>query len=55
MIKENPYITAQIMAEVLTVSERTIERDLSKMQRAGIIRREGSPNTGIWVILEKKS
>ena len=41
------------MSETLSVSQRTIERDLSVMQRAGIIRHEGSDKAGIWVVLEK--
>ncbi len=55
MIKENPYTSAPIMAEALKVTKRTIERDLSKMQKAGIIRHEGSSYAGIWVTLEQKN
>lgn len=41
------------MSETLSVAQRTFERDLSVIQRAGIIRHEGSDNAGIWVVLEK--
>lgn len=36
----------------LQVSKRTIERELAKLQKAGIIRHEGKVNAGIWIILE---
>ena len=52
IIIENPYTTAEAMSVSLKVSARTIERDLSALQKLGVIRREGKRNTGIWVILE---
>lgn len=52
MIKENPYTSAQAMAELLAVNSRTIERDLSSLQKLGIVRHEGSKSAGVWVILE---
>ena len=53
IIKDNPYTTAEAMSVSLKVSARTVERDLSALQKLGIIRREGKRNTGIWVILER--
>lgn len=41
------------MSETLSVAQRTVERDLSVIQREGIIRHEGSDNAGIWVEPEK--
>ena len=52
IIKANPYVTGKSMSETLSVTQRTIERDLAVMQKAGIIRHEGKLNTGIWVVLE---
>ena len=40
------------MSETMSVTQRTIERDLSVLQKAGIIRHEGRANAGVWVILE---
>ena len=40
------------MSETISVTQRTIERDLSVLQKAGIIRHEGRVNAGVWVILE---
>ena len=53
VIKSNPSVSAKQMSETLSVTSRTIERDLAAMQKAGIIRHEGTDNAGIWVILEK--
>lgn len=38
------------MAETLSVSQRTIERDLSAMQNMGILKHAGKDNNGVWVI-----
>lgn len=45
-------VTAKQMSETLSVTVRTIERDLAVMQKAGFIRHEGKDNAGVWVILE---
>ena len=55
VIKANPFVTAKQLAETLSVTLRTIERDLSVMQKAHIIRHEGSNKTGVWVVLEKSN
>jgi len=54
LIKESPTITGKQMSETLSVSQRTIERDLSALQKKGILKREGKDNDGVWVVLEKK-
>ena len=53
-IKENPYITGKEMSETLSVTQRTVERDLAILQKIGVIRHEGKVNAGVWVVLEKK-
>ena len=50
LIKESPTISAKQMSETLSVSPRTIERDLSLMKKVGILRRDGKDNDGVWVI-----
>ena len=50
IIKESPTITGHQMSEMLSVSQRTIERDLSAMQKIGILKHEGKDNDGVWVI-----
>lgn len=53
IIQSNPAVSAKQMSVTLSVTSRTIERDLSVMQKAGIIRHEGKDNAGVWVVLEK--
>ena len=52
LIKEYPQISAKGLSEVLSVVSRTIERDLSELQKDGIIR-EGSKTAGHWVLLKQ--
>ncbi len=51
-IKANPSVTGKMLSETLSVTQRTIERDLSVLQKLGIIRHEGNVNAGIWVVLK---
>ena len=50
LIKESPTITGKQMSETLSVSQRTIERDLSAMQKICVLRREGKNNDRMWII-----
>lgn len=52
LIKESPTITGKQMSEILSVSQRTIERDLSTLQKKGIIKHEGKDNDGMWFLVE---
>ncbi len=51
LIKESPTISGRQMSEILSVSQRTVERDLSTMQKNGILKHEGKDNDGSWQIL----
>ena len=51
LIKEAPTITGKQMSETLSVSQRTIERDLSALQKLGVLKREGRDNDGVWIII----
>ena len=51
LIKASPTISGRRMSEILSVSQRTIERDLSRMREIGILRREGKDNDGVWVVV----
>lgn len=53
LIKENPFISAQEMSVVLSVVHRTVQRDLSVMQKMGILVHEGNTSAGHWVIIQK--
>ena len=49
MIRKND-ITIASVAKKLKVSERTIEREMSKLQQLMVIYREGSDKTGRWLV-----
>lgn len=51
IIKASPTITAKKMSETLSVSPRTVERDISILKKMGILLRKGKDNDGVWVIL----
>ena len=52
MLKVSPTLTAKQMSVTLSVSKRTIERDLARLTEMGILKREGKVNDGIWVVVE---
>lgn len=51
LIKESPTITGKQMSETLSVSQRTIERDLSVLQKLDVLKREGKDNGGVWIVI----
>lgn len=51
LIKESPTISGRQMSEILSVSQRTVERDLSALQKNGILKHEGKDNDGVWIAL----
>lgn len=50
LIQTSPTITGRQLSETLSVSQRTIERDLAAMQNIGVLRHEGKDNAGFWII-----
>lgn len=52
LIKASPTISGRRMSEILSVSQRTIERDLSALQKNEILRHEGNDNDGVWVTIK---
>jgi ATP-dependent DNA helicase RecG len=55
LIKKNPFISGEQMSVVLSVVPRTIWRDLSDMQKKGVLIREGNTSAGHWVLLIDKA
>ena len=47
----NPFFGKQT-SEILSVSQRTIERDLAALQKIGVLKREGKDNDGLWVMVD---
>ena len=54
ILSRDVRITAKKMSEILSVTLRTVERDLSYLQKNGFIVREGSDRYGKWIVLKKK-
>ena len=52
LINESPTITGREMSKTLSVSQRTIERDLATLQKIGVLKRKGKDNDGMWVIVK---
>lgn len=55
IIVKNPESTTQIMAEQINVSVSTIEKNIAKLKRAGIIERVGSTKSGYWKIRKQRT
>ena len=50
LIEVSPTITGKQMSETLSVSQRTIERDLSTLQKIGVLKHKGKDNDGVWIL-----
>lgn len=51
LIKEYPTITAKQMSERLSVTQRTIERDIAILKKKNRLKRNGNDYNGEWIIL----
>lgn len=47
-IKKNPYITQSELAENISITAKSIESNMKKLQDEGIIRRIGADKNGYW-------
>jgi len=50
-LHKSPTLSAKTMSESMSVSPRTIERDLQKLTAMGVIAHEGSDFGGEWKVL----
>ena len=53
LILENPYLSANEMANRLHLSRRAVEKQIAKLKNLGKLDRIGSDKSGIWKIIEK--
>lgn len=53
IISRDGKVTAKNMSEILSVTLRTVERDLSYLQKNGFIDRKGSDRYGTWIVMKK--
>lgn len=54
LIRMSPTTTAKQMSVTLSVTQRTVERDLSVLKNLGVLKHEGKDNDGVWVVIELK-
>ena len=48
----NPEVTANELAISLSITKRTVERDIAWLSEKQIINRQGSDKNGKWVVLK---
>jgi ATP-dependent DNA helicase RecG len=52
LIRNNPSLTRETIADTLGISPKGIDYHLTNMQNEGILKREGSRKTGKWKLLD---
>ena len=52
LIRSNPHITIPEMANNIGISTRAVEKQIAKLQKNGLIKREGPDKSGYWVALD---
>jgi Fic family protein len=52
LLRKNPSITAEKLAELILKTEKTAKRNLASLKTKGYIEREGSDKTGRWKIIK---
>ena len=56
IISANPSLSARAISERMSektqVVDRTVERDIAKLKKMGILTREGGRKEGHWVIVD---
>jgi predicted transcriptional regulator len=52
-ILDNPAITYDGLASLLSMPRRTVSRELKKLQEAGLIEREGARKNGRWIVKQQ--
>jgi ATP-dependent DNA helicase RecG len=54
LLTDTPNLNIAQLAEELSVSSRTVERNLKKLQEQGMLERGGGKKIGSWKVLVKK-
>ena len=52
-IVENPNVSAKDLSDIIGISQRKIEENISKLKKKGLLKRIGSPRGGYWEIIKK--
>lgn len=51
-VREKPSITIPELSELISVTERSIERNIQKLQKEGFLRRRGGRKFGCWEVID---
>ena len=52
LIRENPYVTSQEMADSIGIIRRTVAKHIRSLQNQGIIKRVGPDKGGHWEVID---
>ena len=50
MLSKNPSLISAKLAKILNVQIRTVERNIQKLKKEGILDRSGANKDGVWVV-----
>ena len=51
ILEEHPYYSARKLAEAIGITQKAVEKHLSKLKAEGLIRRDGPDKGGKWVVI----
>jgi len=51
---ENPNISAKDLSDIIGISKRKIEENISKLKKKELVKRIGSPRGGYWEVVDKE-
>ena len=54
-MNDNPSVTINELATMLSISDRAVSKHLKKLQKEGIIRRVGADRSGSWEVMDHSS
>ena len=51
LLKEKPKLSAKKLSELIGITSRAVEKQISSLEKKGLLKREGSPKGGHWEVL----
>lgn len=52
VIKENPFVTQEELAQIIGLSRKSIIQNMKKLQENGLLKRVGADKNGRWEVLK---
>lgn len=53
VIKKNPYVTQEELAETVGITRKSIVANMKKLQENGLVRRVGADKNGYWEVTDR--